>query len=251
MFNKQKESYDAKKYFESGHRTSLANEFSDGMTVSPDYNPINIRFYYNSVENSMLKYFSSHDKPKNPTVLDIGSGAGHWIDFYSDVFDSDQLVSLEISSYLVEALANKYKMTNKVQFVEGDISSSNFTLGDLQFDIVNAIGIMFHIVDDSAWETAIKNISNLMRKDGLFIISGQFGFITQDVQFHQTDEFNNWDEQENSPKTNILVNKRIRSLRYWKKIAARNGLKVESLVKTKQSKIMSTPENNILVLKKQ
>ena len=52
---------------------------------------------------------------------------------------------------------------------------------DDAFDVVNAIGVMFHIVDDERWKMAIGNIGRYLRKGGVAIIGGDFGPNTEEL----------------------------------------------------------------------
>lgn len=181
-------------------------------------------------------------------MLDVGSGTGHWIDFYLDVFRARYIVGLEIANPAVELLRMKYKDVQSVDIIEEDISNSEFNLGR-EFDIINAIGIMFHIVDDNRWKQAVKNLAGHLKNDGVIVVGGQFGLITQNVQFHNTDYFSSWDEQLRSEESDVaLVNKRIRSLNHWKECARQAGLRVNCVKKTRQKRGIRTPENNVLIL---
>lgn len=50
----------------------------------------------------------------------------------------------------------------------------------MQFDVVNAIGVIFHIVDDAKWENAIKNLFSLLKPEGILIVGGDFGNETKE-----------------------------------------------------------------------
>jgi SAM-dependent methyltransferase len=237
--------YDAKRYFESWHKST--EEFSDGATIDPKYDPRFARYHYNAVENSIIEYFACRQFPPNASVLDVGCGAGHWVDFYLEVFGASEVTGIEISRLSTAALQQKYGGMNNVCILEADISSPDFFL-DKQFDIINAIGVMFHIVDDNAWQLAVKNLATHLKKDGVMIIGGQFGLIAQNPYYTYTDKFSSWEEAKNTRSDTALIIKRIRSLRMWKACAKKAGLRVEGLIKTKQGKGINTPENNILIL---
>jgi SAM-dependent methyltransferase len=240
--------YDGKAYFESFYKSSMQKEFSDGITLRPKYNPLFVRFHYNAVENLIIEYFASNPSVSEPSVLDIGSGAGHWIDFYLEVFRAKRAVGSEISNAAVEALGSKYDRMGNVDIVEADVASSDFDLED-KFDIVNAIGVVFHIVDDGKWEDAVANIAKHLSDDGVAVIGGQFGRATRNVQFHNSDHFESWDEARGSSSEVALVNKRIRSLRHWKNCAGQAGLKIVGLKRARGRKEIETPENNVLLLR--
>jgi len=244
---KKKVPYNAKEYFESWHKSTFNHEFSARVTISPYYNVLFSRFHYNAVENSILKYLVRPGMGSRARILDIGSGSGYWIDFYTDLFDPQLITGVEISEVCVNALKNKYRDKKNVKIAVGDISQADFELKET-FDLINAVGVMFHIIEDKDWETALSNLGKHLNPRGIIVVGGQFGRITRDVQFHAKDRFSTWGETANPTSNRVLVNKRIRSLRYWKRCAHRNGLKVSALIKTQRDSRIQTPENNILIL---
>ncbi len=242
--------YDAARYFESYYKAVGGEEFSDRITIGPAVVPLHSKFHYNAVENSIIRGLLRCQVKENPAVLDLGSGAGHWIEFYLNTFAALHVCGLEISKTCVDKLREKYVRTDRVAIVEGDITDKSFCV-DRKFDIVNAIGVVFHIVDDRLWLQALINIRRLLNDDGLVIIGGQFGMITRNVQFHATDEFENLEEMRRSPVGGeVRINKRIRSLRRWKKVARMAGLRVKLVIRTPNFSDILTPENNVMVLER-
>lgn len=236
--------YDAKRFFESWHRAS-PDSLSDADTIAASRSALATRFHYNAVENSILEALAGRPSPRR--VLDVGSGAGHWIDFYLDVVGAGEVVGLEISEPAVRALESRYAGNAAISIVEADVAEPGFELGR-EFDVVNAIGVMFHIVEDERWERAVAALARHLAPGGALVVGGQFGLTTQNVQFHRTDEFSSWDEFRAARGDAALVNKRIRSLRRWRRCARRAGLRVEPVQRTRSSRRLDTPENNVLVL---
>ena len=238
--------YDAKRFFESWHRAS-PESLSDADTIAAERGSLASRFHYNAVENSIIECLARREVPHPPRVLDVGSGAGHWIDFYREVFGAEEAVGIEISEPAVRALEERYAEVPGVTIVEADVSDPDFAL-DGEFEIVNAIGVMFHIVDDARWERAVAALGQRLAPGGVLVVGGQFGLVTQNVQFHRTDSFSNWEEFRSAGGETALVNKRIRSLRRWRRCAAEAGLRTACVRRTRQSGSLQTPENNVLVL---
>ena len=228
--------YEPKEAFERYHGTALAEgEFTDEGTIRKGHDPLRTRYHYNAVENAILEHFVVDGGARPTSVLDIGSGAGHWIEFYRGLLGAERVVGAEISAPLAAALGEKYADDPGVSVVEIDVGSPDFSL-DERFDVVNAIGVMFHLVDDDAWRRAVRNLGALLAPGGALIVGGQFGRTTKDVGF-KTGEAGE-----------LLVNKRIRSLRAWKGCAGEAGLEALAVHRTRKSRRIDTPENNILVL---
>jgi SAM-dependent methyltransferase len=239
--------YDARRFFESWHAASSATGLNDAETVAAGRSPLATRYHYNSVENAILEHSTDYPLPDGPRVLDVGSGAGHWIDFYRDVLGASTLVGVEISEVGADWLREKYGSDERVRVLVADVSDPAFTLGE-RFDVVNAIGVMFHIVDDEGWEQALRNLAAVLAPGGVIVVGGQFGWTTQNVQFHRRDEFASWEEFRRAEPGALLVNKRIRSLRRWRAAARAAGLRVVGVQRTPKHPSLETPENNVLVL---
>ncbi|GIV30544.1 MAG: hypothetical protein KatS3mg034_1119 [Vicingaceae bacterium] len=247
--------YNARQFFDSWYSSALnAGEFSDRITLSPNYTNLMMKYHYNLVENLIIEFL--HDKNiSKPNILDIGSGTGHWLEFYHQLYPDAKIIGLDISEVAVKQLNKKLKNKN-IEVMCFDISKS-FNPG-INFHIVNAIGVMFHIVEDIQWENAIENISKVLVEGGYFIVSGKFGETSENVQRHASDNFKSWDERkklweeiQNKKNEVVLVNKRIRSLKYWIKTAAKYNLYPVDFMKQPKLNKIKTPENNLLVFIKE
>jgi Methyltransferase domain len=244
-----KKPYHAAQYFES-YYNAIGGEISDRITIGPAVKELHSRYHYNCVENSIIRALLRCSVKERPAVFDLGSGAGHWIDFYLDTFGASCVCGMDISKTCADVLRRKYAGADSVSILDGDISDSRFRL-DRKFDVVNAIGVVFHIVDDALWLQALVNLRNLLNDDGLMVVGGEFGMISRNVQFHATDEFERLDEMRISRGGGeVRINKRIRSLRRWKKAASAAGLRVKLLVRTSNVSEILTPENNVMVLER-
>jgi SAM-dependent methyltransferase len=104
-------------------------------------------------------------------VLDIGSGTGFYVGLWEDlgVFN---LTGTDITTVAVENLKLMYP---SYEFLQLDIGneSSHMTFSN-KFDIISAFDVLFHIVDDTRYENAIRNVVSLLKPDGLFIFSENF-----------------------------------------------------------------------------
>jgi SAM-dependent methyltransferase len=239
--------FDAKRYFESWHRASGSLE--DSETIAPGADPLRTAYHYNAVENAIMDCLARQLLPSPLTVLDVGSGAGHWIDFYRRVFAASSVVGLELSALAAEGLRAKYADRPEVEIAEGDVSDPGFSL-ERTFGLVNAVGVMFHIVDDERWQRAVSTLARHLEPGGLAVISGQFGRATRNIQFHRRDDFSSWDEFRSPASDVALVNKRIRSLRRWRSCAEAAGLEIVRRQRAQTSRAIPTPENNVLLLRR-
>lgn len=217
-----------------------AGGLSDADTIGKGWPLPLAKYHYNAVENSIIDlHHSGKIRSQRPRILDVGSGAGHWIDFYRQIMGADFVMGVDLSPSRVEFLRDKYRGMPDIVITEADIAQEGLDLAQ-SFDIINAIGILFHITDDRIWLQALHNLSRHLRSDGVIVVGGWFGCFTRDVQFM-------WPK--NSPGE-VWVHKRIRSRRQWEVSARRAGLRIIALKKTYRLKNFLFPENNILVLRK-
>jgi hypothetical protein len=137
----RKNPYEAEPFFESYYRMVSSEEFSDRITILPTANPLHSKYEYNSVENSIIRGLLHWQVTKKPAVLDVDSGAGHWIDFYLNTFGAIDVCVLELSKTCADQFRKKYVHTDSVSIIEGDNTDKSSCL-DHKFDIVNAIGVV-------------------------------------------------------------------------------------------------------------
>lgn len=253
---------DNRAYFTSFYKSTVRDAAPQDRHTIPGMTEVESRFHYNATENSIIRALLRREplpvgaetwhflqKRKEWSVLDIGSGTGHWIDFYRDVFFAAYVTGVEIVPAMAEHLRKKYASQSGVEIIEGDISAPSYAFAR-QFDIVNAIGVMFHIVDDAAFARAMENLTKATKSGGLLLIGGDFGAETYNRQFHKVDNFESWQDHDKNEQQDNIVNKRVRSLSDWHDIANRCGLKIVDLVRSDSSQNITTPENDLLVLRK-
>jgi SAM-dependent methyltransferase len=109
----------------------------------------------------------------NIKLLDIGSGTGFYIGLWKSL-GVKNIAGIDITSVAIENLRTKYADNEFYQLDIGDDNNYYEKLGHKKFDIISAFDVLFHIVDDSKYERAIKNISTLLKAGGLFIFSDNF-----------------------------------------------------------------------------
>ncbi len=252
---------DNKTFFSSVYKATIGeDEPCDRMTI-PGITEVESRFHYNATENAIIralarieplgdnaKMWELLQQRRELSVLDIGSGTGHWIDFYHDVYYAQRLFAVDIVPQMADILREKYKGRDDVNVLNDDISRPDFDLGE-KVDIVSAIGVMFHIVDDEKWLQAIKNLRASLKDDGLMVVGGDFGAESAHNQFHRSDEFDTWSEHDGLEAEESIVNKRVRALTEWHDAANETGLRIADLVRSETHPGIITPENDILILR--
>lgn len=157
--------FDAKNYWESrlSERFDLRGVGDIGLPVS--YNE-----YLYDVRASAFRGVASKLDGDVPAfdVLDVGSGTGFYIDQWMQA-DAASVTGSDLTEKSVEMLNGRYP---KAQFTQCDIGGPlPATLEGLQFDVVSAFDMLFHIVDDNNYRTAIGNFARLVKPGGYLIFS--------------------------------------------------------------------------------
>lgn len=252
--------FSGQEFFSSYYLSTAQGRIVDSMTIGTVSEPES-RFHYNVTENSIIRALTRRAPIGNQppsvwrfaqgrrawNVLDVGSGTGHWVDFYLDVYLAKSVTAVEFVPQMAEFLRGKFAARHEVTVLQADIATD--PLPARTFDIVSAIGVMFHIVNDDLWRQAIARLLGSLKPDGLMLVGGDFGDETRDVQFHRTDRFESWREHDSAPYPAALVNKRVRSLHEWTRVAGELGATVVEVIRSDSTPDIRTPENDLLVLR--
>jgi SAM-dependent methyltransferase len=213
------------RFFERYHE----QHFDERSLISPHWTWGQTKYHYNLVENGIIDILGAlGDRTDAGDVLDVGSGTGHWIDFYSQYLAARSVTGIDFSQLASAALGARYADREDLTVHRMDVSEHRADF-DGAFDVVNAIGVMFHIVDDERWRMALANFARYLRRDGIAIIGGDFG-----------------------PRTEELgVMRRTRSLALWESTLGEHGLEVCDLKRFDWAKggINAGLKNNLLAFR--
>jgi SAM-dependent methyltransferase len=232
--------YEPSDFFDQFH--GLGEDGVDGDTISPGYPTVDATYHYNAVENGIIAHFKRHGI-EPATVLDIGSGSGHWVQFYSSVYAPGAIHGADISAESVRKLQKRFEGMDTIHAHHTDLLASS-QWDDGTFNVINAIGVMFHIVDDQKWERTVRWCADKLKPGGVFVVGGLFGPFTANVQFNPV-RFNSAAEMERGT-TDLACNKRVRSRWKWKRTLKSCGFRQVAFRRTPIPRWIKTPENNLL-----
>lgn len=207
-------------------------ELNDSATIDWDKPAYSTIYHYSTIEIMMLRHFFHHGVDvTGADVLDIGSGAGHWLEFYRKL-KAGTVTGMDISEKSARYLSEKYAGDDSVTILHGHVAELPENSG---YDVVNAIGVMFHIVDDDEWHRAVQKLWASVRPGGVMVIGGHFGMLSNlNVQFDPDG----------------TVNKRLRSRGQWKR-ELEGRSKIRFYRNDVALRIADTlPESNLLIAHK-
>ena len=217
-------------------RDFYVGEVADRTTISARKTALSAMYHYASVELLVLRELCRAGVDlERARVLDVGSGAGHWIDFYRRA-GAGRCVGVELSERCADHLRGKYAGDDAVEIHHGHFQE---VLEDLKpgFDLINAIGVMFHVVDDADWERGLQRIADGLNEGGWLVVGGHFGWLDGlDVQVDARG----------------AVNKRLRSRRSWRRTLRALGFGLIRIHRNPAYLWISDtlPENHLLTARK-
>ena len=144
--------------------------------LGPAYNSHLYRARVNALEKAFRKSGIAIEKS---AVLEIGCGTGFFTNF-CEQRNVNVYTGIDITKISVESLAKRFPLYH---FVQADIGDENFNLNE-QFDNILIADVLYHIVDDKKFITAIKNIGRSLKPGGFLIISDLFTNSTIDTKQH-------------------------------------------------------------------
>jgi SAM-dependent methyltransferase len=123
----------------------------------------------------------TREEIEGAAVLEIGAGSGAYVPFW-ETRGAAQVTGVDITDASIEHLRTRYP---RQRFVRWDVTATDRPFPDACFDVVTAFDVLFHIVDDSAFDQAIANIAALTRPGGSILLSDHFGEAPWGPFFHE------------------------------------------------------------------
>lgn len=103
-------------------------------------------------------------------VLDLGAGVGFWVQYFLRC-GALACTAIDITEVAVHSIRSKFA-SEKVVALQSDICDPSLTGRVRQrFDIVTALDVFYHVVDDALLRTALSNVNHLGRERSWLIFS--------------------------------------------------------------------------------
>lgn len=104
-------------------------------------------------------------------LLEVGAGTGAYIDFWQRLGVAS-ITGLDISGTAAAHVQQRYPQH---RFVKRDVTEPGLSAEcGTAFDLVTALDVMYHVVDDDKLQIALVNVAQVLRPGGLFAIHDQF-----------------------------------------------------------------------------
>lgn len=160
--------FDAHQYWNTRLREQFSLEGVGWLGMSEPFN----RWMYKARRDVFVREVTRHiGDMSNMRVLDVGSGTGMYVELWKSA-GAAGVVASDFSEVAVDNLHSRFPADEVVQLDITDLERSG--LSDRQFDIVSAMDMLFHIVDDDAYERAIGNLVGLLKPGGYLVFTENF-----------------------------------------------------------------------------
>jgi len=159
--------FDPKAYWEK--RLTLAYGFQGVgyLSLGLSYNRWLYRLRKHVFRRTARQIIASHPSGK---ILDIGSGTGFYIDQWKEL-GMKRITGSDFTETAVSHLKARHPGS---EFYVLDIGGDQTIWQGGSFDMISAMDVLFHIVDDARYERAIKNIHALLKPGGWFLWTENF-----------------------------------------------------------------------------
>jgi len=159
--------YDAEKYWAERYSTIDITK-SGHIDLPSDYN----KWLYERKKELLFEGLkAAHFNPVGASVLEIATGTGVYVEAWQKRGVS-RLVGIDISA---AAIADTQRRFPNYTFYKRDLAEPGLVdlVGD-GFDLVTAIDMLYHIVRDSDFPIALRNIAQAVKPGGLLAIHDLF-----------------------------------------------------------------------------
>jgi len=158
--------FDTQKYWEQRLQTRLNLRGTGHKALSLENNA----WLYQSQRDCMDRLVDRNGiEISGKSVLDIGCGTGFYVEYFQNR-QAGQIFGIDITETSVQYLKRTFPTAT---FIAGDISSVEPPLRG-QFNIVSAIGVLYHILNEARFQQALMNICQLLAPGGYLFISDSF-----------------------------------------------------------------------------
>ncbi len=104
--------------------------------------------------------------PAGRRVLDVGCGTGFWTEYF--VSRGAYYTGVDIAQVSVDRLAARYPGQ---RIIRADVSDG---VPNGPYDLINAFDVLYHVIDDERWESALRQLAGALAPGGLLLVTDVF-----------------------------------------------------------------------------
>lgn len=134
--------------------------------LSKAFNVCLYRAMVSSVNRGLKRLGICYATLSESSILDVGSGTGLWIHFWL-AKGAQHIVGIDLSFKSVSTLSQKYP---QLKFEQRDVADPIEDWALNCFDLISAMSVLHHIVPQTRWEQAVRNLCCLLKPGGYLII---------------------------------------------------------------------------------
>jgi SAM-dependent methyltransferase len=150
--------FDPKEYWEKRIRTHPDLQATGHHKFGLDYNQWMYQTQLDCL-NELIEKWGIQVTGKR--VLDVGTGTGFFLNYYREL-GAGAVTGIDITQASIEYLRAKFP---DAQLLVADISAESVSI-DEKFDVISAMGVLYHIVEEVRFERALQNIASLLKPGG-------------------------------------------------------------------------------------
>jgi SAM-dependent methyltransferase len=168
----QQPAFDGSNYWERRLREHFDVQGVGFQRLGRRYNRWMYRVRGEVFDRVVDRYVGTTERTEPLRVVDLGSGTGFYVDRWRRL--GAVVTGVDLTDVAVQRLAAAFP---KSRFLQADIGQP--LRGGLEaltgtMDVVSAFDVLFHLVDDTAYDQALYNVRRLLRPGGLFLWSDNF-----------------------------------------------------------------------------
>jgi SAM-dependent methyltransferase len=155
--------YDARTYWDRLHQEgSLRSVGQSGLPVELN------RHLYAIARRNVLRFIRRHglvaSRPRR--VFEAGVGTGFWIPLWTSL-GATTVDGCDLAPAAVERLRTIHPGT----FTAGDLSAAGVVPADRSYDLVTAMNVLLHILDDDRFEAGLRNLAGAVAPGGSLLLA--------------------------------------------------------------------------------
>jgi SAM-dependent methyltransferase len=120
------------------------------------------RYLYRALDDSVRRLLK--DVPVQGDVFDVGVGTGVWLELWRTL-GAERLAGVDLTEAAVERARRRFP---DGEFVQADVAAG-LPLART-FDLVSAMNVLLHVVEEERWEAALRNLAGALKPDGVLVV---------------------------------------------------------------------------------